>query len=51
MQLKKVEEPKVLRSRKGEEVIEREITDIDYVGIAPQQIVGVSAALVPFLGT
>lgn len=40
---------KVLRSRKGEEVIEREISDIDYVGIAPQQIVGVSAALVPFL--
>ena len=40
---------KILRSRKGEEVIEREISDIDYVGIAPQQIVGVSAALVPFL--
>ena len=40
---------KVLRSRNGEEVIEREISDIDYIGIAPQQIVGVSAALVPFL--
>ena len=40
---------KVLRSRKGEEVIEHAISDIDYIGIAPQQIVGVSAALVPFL--
>ncbi len=40
---------KILRSRKGEEVIERELADIDYIGIAPQQIVGVSAALVPFL--
>ena len=40
---------KILRSRKGEEVIEREIKEIDYIGIAPQQIVGVSAALVPFL--
>ncbi|MCY4403591.1 MAG: DNA-directed RNA polymerase subunit beta [Candidatus Poribacteria bacterium] len=40
---------KSLRSRKGEEVIERDITEIDYIGIAPQQIVGVSAALVPFL--
>lgn len=40
---------KSLRSRKGEEVIERDIKEIDYIGIAPQQIVGVSAALVPFL--
>jgi DNA-directed RNA polymerase subunit beta len=47
--LKKGRGVKVLRSRKGEEVIEREISDIDYIGIAPQQIVGVSAALVPFL--
>ena len=38
-----------VRSRKGEEVIERDLKEIDYVGIAPQQIVGVSAALVPFL--
>ncbi|MCG9128177.1 DNA-directed RNA polymerase subunit beta [Candidatus Poribacteria bacterium] len=38
-----------VRSRKGEEVLERDLKDIDYVGIAPQQIVGVSAALVPFL--
>ncbi len=47
--MKKGSRAKVLRSRKGEEVIEREISDIDYIGIAPQQIVGVSAALVPFL--
>ncbi len=47
--LKKGRRAKILRSRKGEEVIEREISDIDYIGIAPQQIVGVSAALVPFL--
>ncbi len=47
--LKKGGRAKVLRSRKGEEVIEREISDIDYIGIAPQQIVGVSASLVPFL--
>jgi DNA-directed RNA polymerase subunit beta len=40
---------KILRSRKGEEVLERDLTEIDYIGIAPQQIVGVSAALVPFL--
>lgn len=40
---------KILRSRKGEEVVEQEITDVNYIGIAPQQIVGVSAALVPFL--
>ena len=38
-----------VRSRKGEEVLERDLREIDYVGIAPQQIVGVSAALVPFL--
>lgn len=40
---------KILRSRKGEEVVARDLKDIDYIGIAPQQIVGVSAALVPFL--
>lgn len=40
---------KNLRTRRGEEVLERDIKDIDYIGIAPQQIVGVSAALVPFL--
>lgn len=40
---------KILRSRKGEEVLERDLAEIDYIGIAPQQIVGVSAALVPFL--
>ncbi len=39
----------LLRTRKGEEVLERNLTDVDYIGIAPQQIVGVSAALVPFL--
>lgn len=47
--IKKDRKAKILRSRKGEEVIEHEISDIDYIGIAPQQIVGVSAALVPFL--
>ena len=41
--------PKTLRSRKGEEVLERDLKEVDYIGIAPQQIVGVSAALVPFL--
>lgn len=40
---------KALRSRKGEEVLIRDLNEIDYIGIAPQQIVGVSAALVPFL--
>ncbi len=40
---------KKLRSRKGEEVLERDLNEIEYIGIAPQQIVGVSAALVPFL--
>ncbi len=40
---------KALRSRKGEEVLDRDLKEIDYIGIAPQQIVGVSAALVPFL--
>ena len=39
----------LLRTRKGEEVLERNLTNVDYIGIAPQQIVGVSAALVPFL--
>lgn len=39
----------LVRSRKGEEVLERDLKEIDYVGIAPQQIVGVSASLVPFL--
>ena len=41
----------LLRTRKGEEVLERNLTDVDYIGIAPQQIVGVSAALVPFFRT
>ncbi|MDE0086185.1 MAG: DNA-directed RNA polymerase subunit beta [Candidatus Poribacteria bacterium] len=40
---------KALRSRKGEEVLDRDLNEIDYIGIAPQQIVGVSASLVPFL--
>ncbi len=39
----------MLRTRKGEDVTLHNLSDVDYVGIAPQQIVGVSAALVPFL--
>ena len=39
----------MLRTRKGEDVTLHDLSDVDYIGIAPQQIVGVSAALVPFL--
>lgn len=35
--------------RKGEEVLSLPLSEVDYVGISPSQIVGVSAALVPFL--
>lgn len=47
--IKSNDKPKTLRSRKGEEVLERDLNEIEYIGIAPQQIVGVSASLVPFL--
>ncbi|MDE0553137.1 MAG: DNA-directed RNA polymerase subunit beta, partial [Candidatus Poribacteria bacterium] len=35
--------------RSGEDVLSLPIERVDYIGVAPQQIVGVSAALVPFL--
>ncbi len=35
--------------RSGEEVLSLPMEKIDYIGVAPQQIVGISAALVPFL--
>ncbi len=38
-----------LLARQGEDVFSLPITEVDYIGIAPEQIVGVSAALVPFL--
>ena len=39
----------LLPVRSGEEVLSLPIEKIDYIGVAPQQIVGISAALVPFL--
>ena len=39
----------LLPVRSGEEVQSLPMERIDYIGVAPQQIVGVSAALVPFL--
>lgn len=38
-----------LPARKGEDVLALPLSEVDYVGISPSQIVGVSAALVPFL--
>ncbi len=35
--------------RSGEDVLSLPVEQVDYIGVAPQQIVGVSAALVPFL--
>ena len=35
--------------RSGEDVLSLPMEKVDYIGVAPQQIVGVSAALVPFL--
>ncbi len=35
--------------RSGEDVLSLPMERVDYIGVAPQQIVGVSAALVPFL--
>ena len=39
----------LLPVRSGEDVLSLPMESIDYIGVAPQQIVGVSAALVPFL--
>ena len=39
----------LLPVRSGEEVLSLPMEKIDYIGVAPQQIVGISAALVPFL--
>ncbi len=39
----------LLPVRSGEDVLSLPIERVDYIGVAPQQIVGVSAALVPFL--
>ena len=39
----------LLPVRSGEDVLSLPIEKIDYIGVAPQQIVGISAALVPFL--
>lgn len=40
---------RLLPVRSGEDVQSLPIESVDYIGVAPQQIVGVSAALVPFL--
>lgn len=39
----------LLPVRSGEDVLSLPMERVDYIGVAPQQIVGVSAALVPFL--
>ena len=39
----------LLPARSGEDVLSLPMEKIDYIGVAPQQIVGISAALVPFL--
>ena len=39
----------LLPVRRGEEVLALPIEKVDYIGVSPQQIVGISAALVPFL--
>ena len=39
----------LLPIRSGEEVLSLPIEKVDYIGVSPQQIVGISAALVPFL--
>ena len=39
----------VLPVRSGEDVLSLPMEKIDYIGVSPQQIVGISAALVPFL--
>ena len=39
----------LLPVRSGEDVLSLPMEKVDYIGVSPQQIVGVSAALVPFL--
>ena len=39
----------LLPIRSGEEVLSLPMEKVDYIGVSPQQIVGISAALVPFL--
>ena len=39
----------LLPVRSGEDVLSLPIEKVDYIGVSPQQIVGISAALVPFL--
>ena len=40
---------KLLPIRSGEDVVSLPMEKVDYIGVSPQQIVGISAALVPFL--
>ena len=39
----------ILPTRSGEDVLSLPMEKVDYIGVSPQQIVGISAALVPFL--
>ena len=39
----------ILPTRSGEDVFSLPMEKVDYIGVSPQQIVGISAALVPFL--
>ncbi|MYC76079.1 DNA-directed RNA polymerase subunit beta [Candidatus Poribacteria bacterium] len=39
----------MLPARSGEDVLSLPMEKVDYIGVSPQQIVGISAALVPFL--
>ena len=39
----------MLPVRSGEDVLSLPMEQVDYIGVSPQQIVGISAALVPFL--
>ena len=39
----------LLSVRSGEDVLSLPMEKVDYIGVSPQQIVGISAALVPFL--
>ena len=39
----------MLPTRSGEDVLSLPMEKVDYIGVSPQQIVGISAALVPFL--
>jgi DNA-directed RNA polymerase subunit beta len=41
--------PKVLCRRKGGEIMEVKPTEVDYMDVAPHQIVSVATALIPFL--